>query len=161
MLSCGNTAQQCRLALFQDSDFASDLEDSLELFQDSDFAGELEDSKSTSGRTLCIFGSRTFVPTSWMCKKQTSVSHSSTESEVISLDAGWRIDGIPALDLWDLVTRSITLFYQHTHAHTPTHQALGNQCRGEIRSTNPKTKLDTLMNASLLNSKLSCIFFLK
>ena len=38
-----------------------------------------------------------------MCKKQTSVSHSSTEAEVISLHAGLRIDGIPALDLWDLV----------------------------------------------------------
>ena len=38
-----------------------------------------------------------------MCKKQTSVSHSSTESDVISLDAGSRMDGIPALDLWDLV----------------------------------------------------------
>ena len=38
-----------------------------------------------------------------MCKKQTSVSHSSTESEIISLDAGLRLDGIPALDLWDLI----------------------------------------------------------
>ena len=38
-----------------------------------------------------------------MCKKQTSVSHSSTESEIISLDAGLRLDGIPALDLWDLM----------------------------------------------------------
>ena len=83
----GNTAQHCR----------------LEMFQDSDFAGDLEDSKSTSGGVLCIFGSQTFVPISWMCKKQTSVSHSSTEAEVISLDAGLRMDGIPALDLWDLV----------------------------------------------------------
>ena len=40
---------------------------------------------------------------SWMCQKQTSVSHSSTESEIISLDAGLRLDGIPALDLWDLI----------------------------------------------------------
>ena len=63
----------------------------LGLFQDSDFAGDLEDSKSTSGGTLCIFGSHTFVPISWMCKKQTSVSHSSTESEIISLDAGLRL----------------------------------------------------------------------
>ena len=47
------------------------------------------------------FGNHTFVPNSWMCKKQTSVSHSSTESEIISLDAGLRLDGIPALDLWD------------------------------------------------------------
>ena len=72
-------------------------------FQDSDFAGDLEDSKSTSGGTLCAFGSHTFVPLSWMCKKQTSVSHSSTGSEIISLDAGLRLDGIPALDLWDLI----------------------------------------------------------
>ena len=64
----------------------------LGLFQDSDFAGYLEDSKSTSGGTLCVFGCHTFVP---MCKKQTSVSHSSTESEIISLDA--------ALDLWYLI----------------------------------------------------------
>ena len=34
----------------------------------------------------------------WICKKQTSVSHSSTEAEIISLDAGLRMDGIPALD---------------------------------------------------------------
>ena len=83
----GNTAKQCRLGLFQDSDFA----------------GDLEDSKSTSGGTLCIFGSHTFVPISWMCKKQTSVSHSSTESEIISLDTGLRLDGLPALELWDLI----------------------------------------------------------
>ena len=83
----GNTAKQCRLGLFQDSDFA----------------GDLEDSKSTSRGTLCIFGSHTFVPISWMCKKQTAVSHSSTESELISLDTGWRLDGLPALELWDLI----------------------------------------------------------
>ena len=59
----------------------------LGLCQDSDFAGDLEDSKSTSGGALCVLGSHTFVPISWMCKKQTSVSHSSTESEIISLDA--------------------------------------------------------------------------
>ena len=82
----GNTAKQCRLGLFQDSDFA----------------GDLEDSKSTPGGTLCVFGSHTFVPISWMCKKQTSVSHSSTESEIISLDTGLRLDGVPALDLWDI-----------------------------------------------------------
>ena len=50
-----------------------------------------------------LFGSRTFVPISWMCKKQTSVSPSSTGSEIVLLDAGLRMDGSPALDLWDLV----------------------------------------------------------
>ena len=38
-----------------------------------------------------------------MCKKQTAVSHSSTESEIISLDSGLRLDGLPALELWDLI----------------------------------------------------------
>ena len=52
---------------------------------------------------MCTFGTHTFVPTSWMCKKQTSVAHSSTEAEIISLDAGLRMDGIPSLTLWDLV----------------------------------------------------------
>ena len=28
------------------------------------------------------------------------MSHSSTEAEIISLDAGLRMDGIPSLDLW-------------------------------------------------------------
>ena len=86
-LCVGDTAQQGRTGLFQDSEFA----------------GDLENSKSTSGGFLCIFGSPTFVPRSWMCNKQTSVSHNSTEAELVSLDAGLRMDGIPALDLWDLV----------------------------------------------------------
>ena len=38
-----------------------------------------------------------------MCKKQTAVFHSSTETEIISLDTGLRLDGLPALELWDLI----------------------------------------------------------
>ena len=59
----GNTAKQCRLGLFQD------------------FAGDLEDSKSTSGGTLCVFGSHIFVPISWMCKKQTSRAQAISKSD--------------------------------------------------------------------------------
>ena len=83
----GNIAQQCRPGLFQDSDFA----------------GDLEVSKSTSSGTLCIFVRHTLFPRSWMCKKETCVSHSSTESDITYFYAGLRMDGIPALDLWDLV----------------------------------------------------------
>ena len=92
----GNTAKQCRLGLFQDSDIA----------------GDLEDSKSTSGGTLCVFGRHTFVLISWMCKKQTSVSHSSTESEIISVDAGLRMYGKRALDFVDLI---VTILHWKTH----------------------------------------------
>ena len=118
----GNTAKQCR----------------LEHFQDSDFAGDLEDSKSTSGGTSCIFGSHTCVPSSWMCKKQTSVSHSSTESEIISLDAGLRLDGIPLLDLWDL---TVAVLGNTNQSHTEQGDLLMN--KREVRSpphTNQKRK---------------------
>ena len=59
-----------------------------------------------------MFGSHTFVPISWMCKRQTAVSHSSTESEIISLDAGLRLDGVPALELWDLI---VSVFFGSRH----------------------------------------------
>ena len=111
----GNAAQHCRLGLFQDLDLA----------------GDLEDSKSTSGGVLCIFGCRTLVPISWMCKKQTSVSHSSTESEIISLDAGLRMDGFPALDLWDLVIEVLGM----THRKPKPTQACTGETGVEIRST--------------------------
>ena len=83
----GNIAKQCR----------------LRLFQHSDFAGDLEDWKSISGGTLSVFGSHTFVPISWMCEKTNFSSHNSAESEIISLDAGLRLDGLLALELWDLI----------------------------------------------------------
>ena len=38
-----------------------------------------------------------------MCKKQTSVSHNSTESEIIPFDAGLRMDGLPAQDLFEVL----------------------------------------------------------
>ena len=72
-----NTTQHCRLTLFQDSDFT----------------GDHEDSKSTSEGILCIFGSRTIVHISWICKKQTSVTHDSTESQIFSLHTDLRMNG--------------------------------------------------------------------
>ena len=85
----GNTAQHCRLGSFQDSDFA----------------GNLEDSKSTSGEgggVFCIFGSRTFVPISWMGKKQTSVSHSSLNLKLFLwlLVFAWTVSPLSISGIW-------------------------------------------------------------
>ena len=128
----GNTSKQSRLGLFQDSDFAEDL----------------EDSKSTSGGTLCVFGSHTCVPIGWMCKKQTSVSHSSTESE-----AGLRLDGIPALDLWDLI---VAVFGNTDESHKEQGDLLKNN--REVRSPphaihkrkQPRRVINDLDNVDLL-----------
>ena len=113
----GDIAQHCRLGLFQDSDFAR----------------ELEDSKSSSGKILCIFGSRTFVPMSCMCKKQTSVSHSSTEPDIISLDVGLRIDSVLALDLWDVVID--VLHSSNTKAPTTQMNSISEGRVKELRET--------------------------
>ena len=123
----GNTAKQCRLGLLQDSDFA----------------GDLEDSKSTSGGTLCIFGSHTFVPISWMCKKQTAVSHSSTESEIISLDTGLRLDGLLARELWDLI---VSVFGNISHISDRT----GKPVNGE----NKHNKIDVMKDIDSVPSNV-------
>ena len=127
----GNTAKQCRLGLFQDSDLG----------------GDLEDSQSTSGGTLCIFGSHTFVRISLMCKNQTSVSHSSTESEIISLDAVLRLDGKPALDLCDLIVAAL-------HGNTcQTNQERGDPHKFPTRKKN-HGKIDDLDNVDFISSNV-------
>ena len=70
-----------------------------------------------------------------MCKKQTSVSHSSTESEIISLDAGLRMAGLLAIDLWDVV---IEVLRSSNKTKTPTQPAAGNCSRNH--KANPKQK---------------------
>ena len=64
-----------------------------------------------------------------MCKKQTSVSHSSTESEIISLDAGLRMDGLPALDLWDIVIEVLRT--------TKDNIQPGHTSSGKLKQTQP------------------------
>ena len=70
------------------------------------------------------FGSHTFVPISWMCKKQTAVSHSSTESEIISLDTGLRLDGLPALELCDLI---VSVFGNISHISDRTRKPVNGE----------------------------------
>ena len=127
----GNTAKQCRLGLFQDSDFA----------------GDLEDSKSTSGRSLCVFGSHTFVPISWMCKKQTAVSHSSTESEIISLDTGLRLDGLPSLELWDLIVSVLGNVSRVSDGS-------GKPVNGEDKHQTSHNKIDAMKDIDSVPSKV-------
>ena len=127
----GNTAKQCRLGLFQDSDFA----------------GDLEDSKSTSGGTLCFFGSHTFVPISLMSKKQTAVSHSSTESEIISLDTGLRLHGLLALELWDLI---VSVFGNISHISDRT----GKLVNGEDKHHKSHNKIDAMKDTDSVLSNV-------
>ena len=67
------------------------------------------------------------------------ISHNSTESEVISLDLGLRMDGIPALGLWDLF-----FFFEVMHS-AKKQPVQGDLLRDDAqrKHTNTKTKKRT------------------
>ena len=69
----------------------------LVLYTDADHSSGVEFTQSTSGTLLCIEGPSSFWPLSWMSKKQTSTSRSTTEAEIVSLATGL-FDAIPTLD---------------------------------------------------------------
>ena len=74
-----------------------------------------------------------------MFKKQASVSHSSTESEIISLDAGLRLDGIPALDLRDLIV-SVLGNTTQDHYRTGRHVVCSERAPQPVVCSNERHK---------------------
>ena len=119
-----NTAQHCRLGLFKDSDFADDL----------------EDSKINLRWCLVYFWKSNFCPGHLDVQEQTSVSHSTTESEVISLDAGQRMDGLPALDVWDIVIEDLRSTKDNIQPEHTGHQETGQFLVPKPRTCHKKTE---------------------
>ena len=85
-------------------------------------------SKIDLGKKSMYFRSRTFVPESWMRKKQTSVSYSSTESEVISSDAGPRMDGFNSLSHPNPLHKIMPML--HAMEVRDARAAVNNECGG-------------------------------
>ena len=83
-----------------------------------------------------------------MCKKQTSVSHRSTESEIISLDAGLRLDGKPALDLWELV---VAVLHGNMYQNDPVR---GDPYKSPTRRK-ILGKIDVLDNIDFISSNMN------
>ena len=73
------------------------------VYVDASFADCVRTNKSTSGCFIALAGPNTFIPIAAICKKQTCVSHSSTESEIVAAELGLRTEVLPLLTLWDLV----------------------------------------------------------
>ena len=80
----------------------------LWLISDADWSGE-HDRKSTSGCALYLVGPNTYYPLNAFSKKQTSVTMSSTESEVISANHGVRTRGLPRLSLWMFLWQQVEI----------------------------------------------------
>ena len=93
-----NTQNMVRMSII------GDPIDQLQLVQcsDADFSGDHMSSKSTSG-VIMLVGPNSFFILDVICKKQTVVSHSSSESELVAVDTHIRTSTIPILDFWDYI----------------------------------------------------------
>jgi len=70
------------------------------MFADADFAGCVDTQRSTNGLYLAIRGPRSCFPIAGVSKRQTCVSHSTPEAEMVSMDYALRHCGLPCLNLW-------------------------------------------------------------
>ena len=70
-----------------------------------------------------------------MCEKRTAVLHSSTQCEIISLDAGQRLVGLPALDLLEIVNEVLRTTNDNIQ---PGHT--GSRKLGQIQSTRTSSR---------------------
>ena len=107
----------------------------LTLFSDADFAGCLDTAKSTSGVSIALTGPNSFFPLNAISKKQSCVSHSTPEAEIVAADLAIRTEGLPALQLWDMVLQRPVklLFHEDNQA---TIQILKTQKNPTLRHLN-------------------------
>ena len=107
---------------------------------------------------MCVFGSHTFVPISWMCKTQTCVSHSSTKSEIISVDTELRMDGIPVLDPWDL---DIIVIHSNSNQKQKDKQARRNPLydKQSEKRVNSQTNTPVSVNSTSHQTHATRTFF--
>ena len=75
----------------------------LSLYRDADFAGDKYSPNFITGVFMALTGPTTFFPSNGVPKKQTCVSHSTPEAEIVSANAAVRLEGLPALKLWDVI----------------------------------------------------------
>ena len=83
------------------------------LFVDADFGGCTLTQRSTSGVHVCIRGENTCFPVAGGSKRQSCVSHSTPEAEMVALDHGLRHHGLPMLTLWSALSGSDTILEVH------------------------------------------------
>ena len=75
----------------------------VNVYADADFAGCKQSAKSTTGGHIAIQGPFTCFPLMGVSKKQDCVSSSTPEAELVAGAWMLRREGLPALDLWDLL----------------------------------------------------------
>ena len=81
------------------------------LFTDADFAGCSETMRSTNGVHVEIAGPQTKFPTTGVSKKQGAVSYSTPEAEIAAGAFGLRTEGIPALQLMEVLAKALVTLH--------------------------------------------------
>jgi hypothetical protein len=84
------------------------------LYTDEDFAGDRSDLRSTSVVLLALVGTHSFWPLCGQSKKQTAVSHSTVEAELVACNHGLLSEGLP----WEpiLGRKTSLVLYQDNQA---------------------------------------------
>ena len=118
----------------------------IALVTDADFAGDKETHRSTSGVFLCIRGPSTFFPLAATSKRQSCVSHSTPEAEIVAADLAIRTEALPGATLWEaLLGRPVTVrFMEDNNAaittikngHSPAMRHLGRTHRVDLAFLN-------------------------
>ena len=83
----------------------------LQAYADADFAGDKDTARSTSGGFLKLSGPGINVPIAAISKKQTCVSHSTPEAELVAANLALRSQGLPGLDIVQKVFFPQALLY--------------------------------------------------
>ena len=138
----GNTAQHCRQGLFEDSDFA----------------GDLEDSNINPQEVSCVF-----LEVEQVFLQETKLlSRTVLQSLRLSLDAGLRLDGLLALDLWDTV---IEVLRSTNNTVQPIHNSIQEtgvtlRSKAKTQTVKRRQKVEELNDVDYVpTNSLSCTFF--
>ena len=75
----------------------------VHVYADADFAGDPSSKRSTTGVHLSLRGPHTCFPINGQSKRQECVSHSTPEAEIVAADWALRREGIPMLDMLDVI----------------------------------------------------------
>ena len=95
----------------------------LHLYTDADLGGCPETQRSTTGVCVCMRGDNTMFPLVAISKRQTCVSISTPEAELVAGSHGLTRELVPALDMCDkmLPTDYDAVFHEDKPGYDPGH----------------------------------------
>ena len=70
-------------------------------FADADLVSDPRTNRSTSASNLKVWGPNTCANQSMGCRRQTAVSHSTPEAEIVSAGLALRTELLPSIPMWE------------------------------------------------------------